>query len=474
MSTVLTPPKPVRARRPPPATDEARRSAKFANWCIALLLAIVLEGAVRKWMLPDSLHFLQAVPYLSKDAIGCLMIVLFPIPARSSFCQKLRLMVVGIGLLLTPAAVVGAVISVPNAVITYKNAVLWPLIALTIAANITPLVIKRLTLALVILCVLSAGLGALQYASPPTARINSYAWNSLESDISAFAGDKVRATGTFSYISGFTAFGLVSFCWFFWRYLSGEENVLLMWMGIASTVIISLSTGSRAPIVESVSVLFISQLTLTSAKARMRSIVVVLGLFVFGGVLLVTTDLLQSWWQRWTTANDTVEDRVLIGGWEFANIVMENPLGRGLGEQSQLAAYKSAQSGSSHQTIYVDDNRSRVSDECGVAGLLALAVTVIMVCAIMLRNLIGKNKQAYQAVCVFGVPTTWAIVSCVWYDHNATALWWLCVAAVLGVGEYRRSGAPVGVRRQAPVAVPPIRQRFVPAPHLQRGILPGQ
>ncbi len=441
-ATVRTP---LPSRGAPSRSATAARSGDaVATWCVVMLLSVVLEGAVRKWILPESMHWLAAIPYLAKDFIALAFIVRFGIPVRARLARRLIGPVVCVAIALAPAAILGLVISVPNAVITYKNAVIWPVFALSLAANLTPVALKRITLTLAGLCIISAVLGAWQYSSPASARINAYAWSSMESDISEFAHGKVRATGTFSYISGFAAFGIASFCWLYWRYLSGEHQnrAPIIWMGLGSSIVIMLTSGSRAPIVMTVAVLVISQLTLTSAKARIRSLVVMTGLLLLGGIIMATSDIIQSWWTRWTTASDTVQDRVTMGGLTFVDIVMANPIGRGLGEQSQLSAYKQAASGATN-TIYIDDTRSRVADEAGLLGLIALALSTLMVAYLSLRFLFGKDRTGRAGACVFGVPTFWFTFSCLWYDHNTTALWWLCIALWIGAGSFRRSAAPV-------------------------------
>jgi hypothetical protein len=59
---------------------------------------------------------------------------------------------------------------------------------------------------IIVLGLIQVVIGTIQYASPGDAFINKYAQNTEELSSIAKVGDAVRATGTFSYLSGFNAF----------------------------------------------------------------------------------------------------------------------------------------------------------------------------------------------------------------------------------------------------------------------------
>ena len=87
------------------------------------------------------------------------------------------------------------------------------------------------------------GLGLVQYNLPNTHFINKYIAD--DAGANAFVGDRVRITGTFSYISGFTAF--LGFCGFFiWALAVQRVNILLRYLLTFLSFVCVLMSGSRS------------------------------------------------------------------------------------------------------------------------------------------------------------------------------------------------------------------------------------
>jgi len=101
---------------------------------------------------------------------------------------------------------------------------------------------KIVKLAIIVLLIQFA-LGVLQYNLPNTHFLNKYIDD--EAGANAFVGDRVRISGTFSYISGFTAF--LSFCGFFvWALSVMRANILLRYFLIFMSFLGVLMSGSRS------------------------------------------------------------------------------------------------------------------------------------------------------------------------------------------------------------------------------------
>ncbi|MEM1326459.1 MAG: O-antigen ligase family protein [Bacteroidota bacterium] len=101
---------------------------------------------------------------------------------------------------------------------------------------------KMIKLSIIILFI-QFGLGLVQYNLPNTHFINKYIAD--DSGANAFVGDRVRITGTFSYISGFTAF--LGFCGFFiWALAVKRVNLLLRYVLTFLSFICVLMSGSRS------------------------------------------------------------------------------------------------------------------------------------------------------------------------------------------------------------------------------------
>jgi len=106
------------------------RTPNLSGWFIAVLLATVLEGGLRKWLLPAPLHSLA---YISKDVLALAFIVHAGFRQDFKNAAVLRDRVILITALLLPALTLGLTWSVSGAVIVFKNAVLWPLFAIYMA-----------------------------------------------------------------------------------------------------------------------------------------------------------------------------------------------------------------------------------------------------------------------------------------------------------------------------------------------------
>jgi len=95
-------------------------------------------------------------------------------------------------------------------------------------------------------------LGIAQFNSPPDAFINRYAWSTSSSlDIAQFGENKARITGTFSYISPYTAYLQFMFLVAFTLLILSESvRARLVMSVIVSLVLINIGmSGSRAPLV---------------------------------------------------------------------------------------------------------------------------------------------------------------------------------------------------------------------------------
>src|ERR1700689_4821807 len=154
------PPQIVEAARPRPVTSQvtsrpaaspkAARDIDFL-WMIVLLAAIVLEGALRKWLLPDAG---QPLAYGAKDVVAALFIIRHPLPRIQTAMKEVRTAALVVGVILLPAFVLGLAHNPLAAVSTYKNAVLWPVFAIHLAPRLSGRVINRL---LPVLAILSCG-----------------------------------------------------------------------------------------------------------------------------------------------------------------------------------------------------------------------------------------------------------------------------------------------------------------------------
>ena len=114
-------------------------------------------------------------------------------------------------------------------------------------------------------------LGFTQYALPPTHLLNRYANMNIVKNI-ATVGDAVRITGSFSYLSGYTAY-LLFVAFFVWATIRLKYPAWITVLALASTFITGFMTGSRTATVMSLLILVPVLIQEYSVEKLMRFLV---------------------------------------------------------------------------------------------------------------------------------------------------------------------------------------------------------
>ena len=223
------------------------------------MFLVVLEGALRKWVLPG----LQAQIYFAKDIILIIAYILF-LFSRSSPGAHLRVLgpfKILLGLTLAYFTLLLVNPESPSllvSVLGFKNYFLYvPLIFVVPYMFVSAEDLERKLRIYVILMVPFVALGLVQFALPPTHWINGYLSHDDTENLKMGATfgsgitSSVRSIGTFSYIGGYSAFLTVMFYLGVgliaksrWR-ISGN---LWLFAFLVITVAAMFTTGSRGPI----------------------------------------------------------------------------------------------------------------------------------------------------------------------------------------------------------------------------------
>lgn len=301
---------------------------------------------------------------------------------------------------------------------------------------------------LAFLCMGMAVLGLVQFSSPSAAPINRYAWHvmgRMERVATFGTSSGVRATGTFSYITGYAEFASVSFLWMVWRFLNSRTvaDRCLCAGGAVSSVVCILTSGSRAPLYQCALGLVAAVIVSSHIRHKIR----VLTLCVIGLVFYLTVldkQLVNSFYGRFTTAGDSTAGRIAGAGLDFVQLMLDNPFGIGMGQQSNVKDYRIAEQTTSIE--FIEDGRSRLAIEGGVLAVLAQAVTFLLylrITSLSLRTGYDQSRIAAAAILPAGL---YLLTNSLWYDHNASALWWFLIGAWLAI-TLRITGFPV--RNQA-------------------------
>ena len=227
------------------------------RWRPAVLVGIVLvifEGAIRKWLLPGS----QDLVYFAKDVFFLGAYVGF---FRSRERLRLRYpqaQFLYAGLVLAVAVGLFEIFNprLPNflvGLLGFKSYFLYvPLLFVVPAVFADDLALARFLKRYVLLSLPVGLLTVAQFFSPQGSILNTYARPTEAGSISTFGTSHfVRATGTFSYISGYTTYLLASTVLILmiltatrWRF----RRNLAIYAALGMTFLGMLMSGSRGPI----------------------------------------------------------------------------------------------------------------------------------------------------------------------------------------------------------------------------------
>lgn len=229
----------------------------MARWRLgvqAALVLVVLEGAIRKWLVPGS----QDLVYFAKDAllIGCYLGFLTS-PAR----QRLGTLVPpAIIASLVGGAALGALQifnpNLPNllvGILGFKAYFLYaPLLWVVPAAFDTDVELARFLKRYLVLAIPVGLLALAQFRSPADSALNVYARGAAGVYATTFGtSSQVRVTGTFSYISGYSSYVLAIAILVLAVLAATRWRLKGNWIAYGAlglTLLGMLMTGSRGPV----------------------------------------------------------------------------------------------------------------------------------------------------------------------------------------------------------------------------------
>lgn len=372
---------------------------------ISVMLILILEGAVRKWVSNSS-----TVPLVLLRDLLAAYVVLHAFTHGHFRRQRAVLQV----MLPWSACVLGWGLlqltlgesSFPVLMIGLRFWLLYLWFGLAAAAGMSErdyIVAVRVLMALLLLM---APLAVLQRNSPPSAFINKSLDEDVESIFVVIAG-VVRTTGTFSFTSGFTNFLNICTPFALGAFEARKPRLrhrVLALMMFGALVICALVSGSRAAVVYVGGTLALYLLgNLVFAPMRRKGIALiaaVLTVVVVGGLLFVFQDAVDAIQQRFEVAAQSEDFFVraistFLG--EPGLLERSNWLGVGLGVGSNLAQY--VQTGGRAIFISAETEAGRTLIEGGLIGGLFIFLKVCMI----LLGIGGALRRAMQTRAVFPI-----------------------------------------------------------------------
>jgi hypothetical protein len=290
------------------------------NWRRAVKAALVLaviEGAIRKWVLPgasDLVYFLKDIILLGAYA----RYFIYEHKSKRALAAPELKVLLWIAMILIGLQVFNIrLASAAVGLFGFKAYLLYVPLCYMLRDVFRSTEELQSFLKWYLLLVIPVGaLGALQFFSPPDSPINTYVAGE-EADIATFGGPdeivRARITGTFSYISGYTAYLTVCQALLF-SLLAVKLNKVWMAIVIGAQALLMgnmFMTGSRGPVFSGVIVF--AGFLIFNQLARAREVRKALTMLLLTGVVCAVAsvfwfgDALDAFWQRVTTSDSSSE-----------------------------------------------------------------------------------------------------------------------------------------------------------------------
>jgi hypothetical protein len=402
------------------------------------LVACVLEGAGRKWLLTAGDVWLDGLFYFSKDLILALGVLLIP-PSRTRACPQLvglwDALAVTAGITLAAAAVNLSGSPIVGAILSLRSVLLLPAFALALARRLRSYKDIELIVNIVgVLAIANAVLGTLQYYLPQDHFLNQQ----VAGGISVVDVGRVRAIGTFSYITGLADMALAA-SWAGCVLLSAPPIRKYAYVVTAAALICPLAALSRTGLVASLGLL-ISVLVLS--KGGLRAALPLVALFIAIGWFLSSKDeqqgkpsgILEGIARRHQNA-DSFEDRAgsILG--DIPRAATHVPLGEGLGA-GQVAS-RVTQEGALREMPRFEFEPGRIIYEIGLFGWAGVLMFRCWVVGVLWKSLgaaqgsspFGNVRKASLAALALFFATNTV------FDHIASFFAWIVAATALATIE---------------------------------------
>ena len=375
------------------------RLTRMGRLAIGVMLVVVLEGAVRKWL--SSSATLPLI--LLRDALAAYGI--FYAVSRGACRRQGSISTV---LLLWTACVVGwgllqLMLGESNwgtYLIGLRFWLLYIWFGFAVACAMSEHDYKCASRVAVGLLLLMVPLVALQYASPPGAFINRQV-DGDEADIFMLVAGIVRPAATFSFTAGYVTFLafvaplVLNLVHLKKRNLRQLLFTLLVFMAFVAG---SLMSGSRSAIISSAAMLalyVVSTIVFTRGAKRARTLFVALvSVLLLGLVVFALRDVVSATQQRFEAAADAEDFVARVLGMFIGeeNIYARfNWLGYGIGKGSNLASFFAQ---GQRTFVLAETETGRTLLEGGLLGYAFVALKVCLGSAALLKGFSIARRRA--------------------------------------------------------------------------------
>jgi hypothetical protein len=416
-------------------------------WRSALLgvfVLLVFEGALRKWAFP----WAQAQIYLVKDVIllGAYVGFLLERRKKQTFADAPLIRIVLI------VSFAFGCIEVLN---PYSPSVLVGLMGLKTyflyapLAFILPYVFKSrehllsLIRGYLLITIPVAVLGFIQVAAGPDSFLNTYVSYDDTTAIGVRFGqenDLVRTSGTFSYISGYSAFlSFIAFLTIGYNIAQGwrvRGNIIPL-AALTLAVGAMFTTGSRAPVYTLVAAS--PAILWLAVRSRVMALNTAVRLCLLLPIIAVVAINLsprafEGFVDRASDSQDSASSRILFGLSEAVGALEEVPaFGMGIGVTHPSALMLTGDSSPWWlQDVSVEGEMARVAVELGAIGVLLVFGLRILVAVFAFRSALSFRDPTFRALGIgFAVYLALGIIGSIILNPTAGLYYWGSLGVVL-------------------------------------------
>lgn len=412
---------------------------------ILVFLFGIIEGALRKWYIPASPAIFGYLIYLSKDIVFMALVLFTPTVRKGYLASKYKrnltfaLILIGIGILLS---ILMQGVNSAGAFLNMRSMIVLPLLAYFAANKLLNIDVIWAAKWIAVLSFLPAILSIIQFNLPASHILNTYVNHHA---LVITYGGHVRATGTFSFISGMGILSVIAVwagMFIFVTTNNSKERIFGVATIIAGLVCASTS-ASRAGMFLAIAIVVA---TFLLSKYKTKIILHTIIVFIVGAALMPGehaenianpyADIAANVFER-HAESDSITERVVSRSKTFIEAILETPMGAGFGYgQVGGAAVLTGK----RQFLRHESEQARLISEIGLVGyvgtLLIFFSTIYLLFVewTKLTDGVGKN-----GLLVFVLSIGAFFLSNMYFNHVVSGFAWPLIALSFVWAEQQRT-----------------------------------
>jgi hypothetical protein len=417
----------------------------------------VFEGALRKWGVDEG-SIAAKIAYVSKDIVMMAFLALGSGAPSVLTAVAQPYLIGGITLLAAGAALSSMFgIDLLGTALTIKTFFLLPIACLVAGRLLPPDSLRRFAKWIAILSIPLAALGVFQFYSPSNSRLNRY--STIGEEVAATTSgvsERVRATGTFSYISGFGEFAVTA-VWAGIVTFTAARTIRERWLGyvgVGSGLCCALVTVSRGVALISLGLVVVWGIA-GGRLAQKARVVFVIGFVAFAAVFLTqewerTGEIVSTVYLRHVSDknSDTFLGRLWYQFVHPLDAIEIAPSGLGLGSQQSASMLET---GLRRRNTAFESPWGKTILELGIVGLLGFLVTLgVAFAPLTVAYRATKRSELRTVLAVTGAALLTRAFVGFQFNHVAIYFFWATSATVLplanGIRLPRRARTAAAVR----------------------------